>query len=331
MTKRILCLLLVLLLSLSLFGCCCCIPTEDRGNLFDGADASQSEYDTTGSTVTPLLYKVTDDDGNVVWLFGSIHVGVESYYPLPQYVIDAYESSDALAVEVDIVAMEWDLIGQIQYLRHLIYADGTKLSDHVSEQTYSRAVEILQENGMYNTALDVYKPAFWWSAIESLTYEKLDAQASLGVDRHLLNLAKEQKKEIREVESADFQYAMMGGFSEDLQIILLESAIAGYDDPDSVSESLEEMIDLWATGDEQAFGDYLTQEEEFTSEEEALLYNEYNEKLIVERNKTMAEYAMDALESGDEVFICVGAAHVVGPGAMADILRSAGYTVEVIR
>ena len=38
--------------------------------------------------ITPLLYKVTDADGNVVWLFGSIHVGKEEFYPLPDYVTD---------------------------------------------------------------------------------------------------------------------------------------------------------------------------------------------------------------------------------------------------
>lgn len=327
MTKRIFALLLVLLMSLSLFGCC--IETEDRGNVF-GGDVS-SEYDTTGSTVTPLLYKVTDDNGNVAWLFGSIHVGMESYYPLPQYVIDAYNSSDALAVEVDIVAMERNIIGQLFYLRNLIYTDGSKISEHLPEDTYNRAVEILQENGIYNAAMDGYIPSFWWSAIETISYEKIDAKAELGVDRHLLELAKEQKKEIREVESADFQYAMMGDFSEDLQIMLLESAIAGYDDLETLKADGDMMMQLWAEGDEQAFGAYLTEEMEFTSEEEARLYEEYNTKLLVDRNKTMAEYAIDALESGDEVFICVGAAHIVGPGAVADILRNAGYTVEVIR
>jgi uncharacterized protein YbaP (TraB family) len=174
-------------------------------------------------------------------------------------------------------------------------------------------------------------PSFWWSAIETLSYEKIDAKAELGVDRHLLELAKEQKKEIREVESADFQYAMMGGFSEELQIMLLESAIAGYDDLEALKADGEVMMQLWAEGDEQAFGAYLTEEMEFTSEEEARLYEEYNTKLLVDRNKTMAEYAIDALESGDEVFICVGAAHIVGPGAVADILQNAGYTVEIVR
>lgn len=44
----------------------------------------------------------------------------------------------------------------------------------------------------------------------------------------------------------------------------------------------------------------------------------------------MADFAEDAIASGQEVFICVGAAHVVGEGAMADLLAERGYNVELI-
>ena len=45
----------------------------------------------------------------------------------------------------------------------------------------------------------------------------------------------------------------------------------------------------------------------------------------------MTDFAEDALASGDEVFICVGAAHVVGEGAMADLLAKRGYTVTLVK
>ena len=69
----------------------------------------------------------------------------------------------------------------------------------------------------------------------------------------------------------------------------------------------------------------------FESEEEAALYAEYNDALVTQRNLSMTEYAVEALESGQELFICVGAAHVVGEGAMAELLREMGYTVELVR
>ena len=80
------------------------------------------EYNDGTATSTPVLYKVTDGDGDVVWLFGSIHVGTEDFYPLPDYVEEAFEGSDRLAVEVDIVAFQKDLAAQIEALKPLVWA-----------------------------------------------------------------------------------------------------------------------------------------------------------------------------------------------------------------
>ena len=45
----------------------------------------------------------------------------------------------------------------------------------------------------------------------------------------------------------------------------------------------------------------------------------------------MTDFAEKALKDGDSVFICVGTAHIVGEGAMVDLLRDRGYTVEIVK
>ncbi|MBR0446184.1 MAG: TraB/GumN family protein [Oscillospiraceae bacterium] len=286
--------------------------------------------DEVQSTATPLLYKVSDETGNVLWLFGSIHVGREDYYPLPEYVLTAFDGSDALAVEMDIMAFEWNFPLQTQLLQKLMYLDGSTVQSHLQPETYRRAVEILEENESYSESFAYYKPVFWWSTIESLCMKKTGAQTALGIDRHLLKRARNDGKPVREVESAEFQYGMMAEFSEELQIELLESSIALYDDWEASAADLQQMMDLWAGGDEAAFAAYLNTEVEYADEEEAALYAEYHDKLIVQRNATMTEYAEEALLSGEEIFICVGAAHIVGQGAIAENLRELGYTVEIV-
>ena len=301
---------------------CLCLT----GCRLDAGQDTQKE-----STITPLLYRVMDQQGNVIWLFGSIHVGLESYYPLPDYVLDAFDGSDALAVELDIMKVEWNFAQQTRLLQLLVYTDGTTISDHLPEETYTRAVEILKENEQYNPSLDYYMPALWWSTVETLSYEKMGAQANLGIDRHLLKRARNDGKKVLEIESAELQYGMMADFSPQLQQILLESAIESYDNIQIAGEDLEEMMRLWAAGEEAAFGAYLSTETEITDPEEEALYQEYTKSLITSRNQSMTEYAVDALASGEEIFICVGAAHIVGEGAIAQNLRDLGYQVEIVR
>ena len=84
--KKLLSLILVLCLLLGLAGC---------GSTSQGADTTVApntgSADTLAapSSITPLLYQVTDAEGHTIWLFGSIHVGREDFYPLPEYVTSA--------------------------------------------------------------------------------------------------------------------------------------------------------------------------------------------------------------------------------------------------
>ena len=280
------------------------------------------------SQISPLLYKVEDKDGNVVWLFGSIHVGVESYYPLPNYVLSAYESADALAVECDVIAAASDSDLLKDVLLQLLYLDGTKISDHIPEDLYIRAVEVMKECDLYTPVMDIYYPVLWSNFIDNTIIEEMDVDSELGIDTYFLNDAYDTGKEILEIESVEFQYGMLGGFSDALQAMLLESSIYSYEHLDEHKADLDLLMNTWASGDEQALAAILAEETEFENEEEKALYKEYNDAMIVSRNIAMADYAEHALASGKEVFICVGAAHVVGEGAMADLLAQRGYTVE---
>ncbi len=329
--KNILSVLLALVICLTFTGCDFSMLLPE--STVSGADLIVSSSDSSESSEisasSPLLYKATDSDGNTVWLFGSIHVGRNDFYPLPDYVMDAYENSDALAVEVDIIAFEKDFIGQMNALQKLIFTDGTTIRDYVPEDTYNKAAQILKENNLYNSALDYYMPSLWSNFIDNCAYMQLDVDMNSGIDRYLLETAKNSGKEILEIESAELQYGVLGGFSDKLQLFLLESSVEAYGEIELMGEDIDKMLDLWASGNEKEFAEYLS-ESEIEDEEEKRLYEEYNQGLITERNAKMTDYAEKALKSGKEIFICVGAAHVVGDGAIAQELKSRGYNVEAV-
>ena len=332
MKKRLLAIFLTCALCLTFFGCIQ-EPAETQPPTEVPTEApteAPTEPPATGGS-TPLLYKVTDGDGDVVWLFGSIHVGTPDYYPLPDYVLDAFDGSDALAVEADIVAAEENPYELAGVMAKMLYADGTTIADHISPELYEKAVGILTLEGQYMALIDLYQPVIWWNLIENalITHSQLDAM--LGIDRYMIGLAKDSGKELLEVESAQFQMEMLGAFSEELQIFLLEQIVESYYAMDEYLADLDVMAQLWKSGDEAAFEAYLADSDtEELTEEEMALYAEYTAALITNRNLSMTEYAQARLEEGKEVFICVGAAHVVGEGAMAQLLEQAGYTVELV-
>ncbi len=336
MSKRIISFILVFLLALSLFACSSANNTDTEKNTEKEA-VSTNKPDEPSSPPekdsSPALYKVTDSEGHTAWLFGSIHVGRDDFYPLPDYVMNAYNTSDSLAVEFDVIKFEneADTSSIIEILAKMIYSDGTTIKDHVSEEVYNKCVEIFEENDMYNALLDYYKPCFWSQTIDSLSYEKMELDLENGIDKYFLKAAKKDGKEILEVESAAIQYNMYANFSPELQLYLLESSIESYTDTEASIEELDQMQDIWVEGDPDTFAEYLSIQPEFESEEEKELYDEYTKALITDRNVTMTDFAESALKSGKQVFICVGAGHVMGDGSISDLLAERGYTVEIVK
>lgn len=298
---------------------------DSSEDVSDGKDSDEDSGDKE-STVTPLFWKATDADGNVLWLFGSIHAGYDEYYPLPDKVLEAYNGSDALAVEADIIAFEKDLEAAYKAMMPLIYTDGTKISDHISAELYSRAVGAMRDTGMYMSVYDMYKPAVWMSLIESACIEGAGLDTEKGIDRFFLKDAKKNDKTIVEIESAEEQYAMLGGFSDELQELLLEDAVTAHEDGSDVT-GLKELAEAWGKGNEEVLNEMVLLPED---EEIDALTQEYWKAMMTDRNNGMVEYCKEAIGSGDEVFVVVGLAHFLGEDGIVNQLREAGFTVEEI-
>ena len=327
--RRLLAWLLVLVMCFMLTACGK-KPQEETPAQTDNTQQTTNQGTEQVGNATPLLYRVTDNDGNVIWLFGSIHVGREDYYPLPAYVQEAFEDAASLAVEADIVAFEKDLGLQIKALTPLAYMDGSRIKDHIPLETYEKAVDIFTEYGSYVSVLDMYCPAMWSSMIDSLLIGEWGGDVNLGLDKYLIEKAYETEKEILEIESVQFQYQMLADFSDDIQLMMLEGSIASYENKEDSVADLKEMMDLWALGDENAFAAYLNAPAEDLTEEETAIYEEYTKIMLTDRNLHMADYAEQALLGGKSTFICVGAAHIVGEGALVQLLAQRGYTVECV-
>lgn len=336
--KKVLCLLIVLSLCFSVASCG---KNDDEKvteseTVIDTANDTNEETEETKednveapsidrTNYSPLLYKISDED-STVYLFGSIHVGTENMYPLPEYVENAYNDSQVLAVECDIVEFEKDTSAITSLLTSAMYLDGTTIADHVPEEVYEKAKTILEEQNTYNSMLDYYQPYIWTDLISTFSYTDLGYDLNIGIDKNFLEDAKENGKKISEIESVEFQYNMMLSFSPELQLMLLEEAVEDYDS-DVTEKQISELVKAWAEGNMDEISNDVSE----YSDEELKLYEEFSEKMVTNRNIGMTKYAKGALTDDKNVFICVGALHIVGEGGVVDLLEKDGYTVELVK
>ena len=284
---------------------------------------------------TPLLYHVTGQDGQEMWLFGTIHVGDSRTGSLPQELYDAFAASDALAIECNTKAFDKQL-DEDEALSDKVsacyfYSDGSLAKDHITDENlYEDTIQMLKASGNYHANVPYMKAYMLGSSLDSF-YLRLGYQltSDKGAEPRLMLLAEQQDKPIWEVESSLFQIEMLTGYSDPLQEDLLKENV--YTTPEEYWESVEELYALWCAGDEAALIERLRDDTSELTEEEMVLYEEYNKAMMTDRNDGMLEVAKEYLESGDVVFYAVGLAHLLDENnGLVFTLRDAGYTVTLV-
>ncbi|MFK0525573.1 TraB/GumN family protein [Paenibacillus illinoisensis] len=258
-----------------------------------------------------------ESNGNTVYLVGSMHIADDSFYPLREEFEEAFAEADYLGVEIDI-SKAADEAQQKLILDLGSYQDGTTLKDHVSSETYTKLEDILKKNGLEPNALDAFKPWVAESTLASLKSAAAGYEASAGVDLYFIQKAIESKLPIIELESYESQLGMFNDFSKELQEETLKATLDNFD---VLDDSVNQMAEMWKTGNDEQLLDLTNN---FSDNEE------YNQAMLIDRNIGMADKIDGYLKSDkkEEYFIVVGAAHYLGEHGIVKLLEDKGYTVE---
>ena len=287
-----------------------------------------------GNRYGPAMWVAEDSEGNIVYLMGSVHIGEKSMFPFCDEIEDAFEMSDALAVEYDIVKSENDSQGWTEeeldaYNAQFMIPDGKTVKDLIDPDIYESAKAYLTEKGYYTPEFDYIVPVMWSSAISQYMITDAGYSAEYGVDRYFINAAYDLGKEVIDIESEQSQIELL--ISEPVKVTEynIKSSLAAKDALIGPRYVYGMMLDVYNSGDmenleKMVFADI---PKGTFDEETEKLYNEYMEKMYGDRNRVMADAVKQYLAEGRTVFLVVGAAHMMGDDGIIALLRSEGYTV----
>lgn len=293
----------------------------------------------TADLAGPAMWKVTSENGGVLYLFGSIHAADASLYPLPERVTKAYDASDALAVEFDVSTLTAENAeAATQLYSAMLIQDGRSFPEVCGPELYGKIQAILEDAGVYSPLYDAFGPVFWQLMLEAAAMDKADLNAETGVDSHFLELAHKEGKEVLEVESLEFQTGLLTSANAQEDAWAALPLIA--DNFDAYVKSYEFLFTAYSKGDIPAlefavFGSSANQNgtgdeklDELLKSLGAAEQEDNSEYMLSSRNVNMADAAASYLESGKKVFFVVGAGHMVGPDGIPALLEKMGYTVE---
>lgn len=259
------------------------------------------------------LWEIKNEDATV-YLFGSIHLSDDRIYPFSKEVMDAYESSDYLVVEVNLN----DVSSISKSVPLMYYNDDDKIYNHLSTDGVLKLNELCKE---LNINVDSFENKKIWAVGSSLFQSQLmesKLQLTTGIDKYFLD--KTNNNKILELESFQYQFEMFNNFSDEIQenIFLLNLGTI-----DETYNEFSELLDVFVTEDEVMITKYLLEnDDEFT-------YNEEIEKIIIsDRNIEMSNKINDFLKTDKTYFVVVGLSHLIGEKSIIKILQENGYVVN---
>ena len=297
-------------------------------NMF-GSTADINDFVKT-TDINPPLWKVTDpESGNSIYLLGTMHVLPEKASDYPEKLMDIYNNCEAIAVEYDTVTLMSDANAMAEMTQGFIYKDGSKVTEHISDETYQKLKDYFNSMGGYSEMLDMYNTGFFINQLNSIMLLRLENLETSGTDTYFMELAKKDNKEVISIETLDTQVNALSAYSDDLADYILSDSLDEMDNIDEYAENIAEIYELWANGS----GDIMFDSDIDTDDIPEELkddYDEYKKTMLNDRNKGMAEKASELLKDGKNCLFMVGALHYSEDVGVDNLLEGMGYKVEKI-
>lgn len=251
-------------------------------------------------------------DSSTVYLLGSIHMGKDTMYPLKPVIEESFKKSKVLAVEINISDMNAsDFADDFQY------KDGKTLKTELSDSLYKKFEESFQKIGGSIAFFNKFKPSVLIQTLSLLSLSKAGYKANLGVDMYFLKKAKDDKKEIVELEKVEDQLNLLLGDGEtDTSEKYLYYSLC---ELETTVKTIDSLLYAWLEGDAERMDKLIKLNE---GENEG--YDSLMKKMLDDRNYKMTEKVEEMLSKNNIYFVIVGSAHLVGETGIVNLLMKTG-------
>jgi hypothetical protein len=264
----------------------------------------------------PAMWVVKDSD-TTIYMFGTFHMldGKRAWFN--DEVKTAFDASNELVVEVKLPENPAEL--QPLIMKYAVDPGGKTLSQKLAPDVKAKLDKELAAIGLPPQMAESLEPWFISMTLTQVGAQKLGLKPEFGPESILSQAAKAGGKSVGELETAEFQIAMMDGIPESEQILGISQTI---DKMDKIGETFEPMINAWATGDTEG----LTRIMNEGVDKMPTLYK----AMFVDRNAKWADWVGQRLQKPGTVFMAVGAGHLAGPDSVQSFLGKKGIKTAKI-
>lgn len=270
-----------------------------------GLDAQNGEYQ-------GRLWSITGNGAaDTSYLYGTIHIMDEKAYRFPDGTMEAFRSSEAYVMELNM-----DSVNQFRLMQLMMMEDSTTLEDLLSDSAYADLTSYL--NDSLGTPLGPLGRLHPMVLMGRIQMQSFDQDSAHPLDLYFHMKAKEMGKPTVGLESVEEQVEAFQSIPyEAAAQQLVELAREGHKEEEG---RMRELLNVYVEGNlDKLLG--LSREQKISED--------FEEIFLTERNQRMAERATSQIREQSS-FIAIGAAHLPGEEGMIELLRAKGFKVESI-
>lgn len=265
------------------------------------------------------LYRVKRGE-QLSYLFGTVHVGEKSFFPLAPEVARALADASELVLELDTRAND---AFQAAVLAHGSYRDGDDIHRHLQPDTLARLTVALHEAGIALNSVAHLKPWLLANILLGLELHRHGYDRTHGVETFLLADAARRGTAVTELESATYQLALFDTLThEESERYLLES-LRELSDGTSLRKA-RTILHAWRSGDPAALDAAMAD----LAAQDSIVASFTRATLLGRRNPEMAARIERIMDGGRTAFVGVGLLHLLGADGLPQLLAQRGYHVE---
>jgi uncharacterized protein len=253
---------------------------------------------------------------SAVYLVGSVHALSQDYYPLTPALEDGFKDSDLLVEEVDMAEMT-NPASQMRILQRGMLPADQSLDKVISPATMALVNKAGSDLGPAIEALKKFKPWMLAIALEGLELQKAGFDPDLGLDKHFYDEAQTAGKTVQGLETVDYQLSRFDEMTYEQQDHMLAETLK---ELETEIASVTTLATAWKTGDAPQVERIVLKDLKTDSQ----MY----QRLLVERNRNWMPKIEALFARPAHAFIVVGAAHLVGPDGLLQMLKAKGYAIE---
>ena len=266
--------------------------------------------------------KANNDNNSLLWevsgnglkknsyLFGTFHLLCKSDINFSSQLKAATGNADKIYMELDMDDPSV-LMGGLLMMN---MKEGKKLKDLYTEAEYNKLSNYFKDSLHVPVSfLQNTKPYF----LVAMLYPKMmPCKTVSGVEEELMKLAKTQQKEIKGLETMEFQAAVFDSIPYSEQAKELLKSI---DSMTVYKKYFDTMVNVYKSQQLEKI-EKLFSQSEFGMEE-------HQDILLDDRNKNWVGQLKTIMQK-ESVFVAVGAGHLVGNKGLIALLKKEGYTVR---